>query len=450
MATKDYFVEYNFATNEGHFETPEEYEKRIMVKIPPSHKFLKDIGITQKVYDNIVSIYNTSKDAINKYKKDNGDLWYKKKSPKNDTFTDGHDMILDDSFTDAKKDTSRMHKFQQKNAFTVLSTLFFSLIDDSKFMEIYLEKENRKNKSMFGQGMDRPVGFLLKIVNELDNVTDNPVNTFVLSYILFKEYDLLMMMDISIKNIHKEDGAKITGIYSALVYLYSYDKNDLEFVKYMEDKYKYFTDTKTKKADIYSLWSNSFVTPGPYNWCFAFLRYVDTPVLEKIMFNIFKEGLAFLLVYGAVLMVENKDGLITNATKILEDLDYDVQMIKTVIMQAGHKINTRNEKITTQSSPRPAEYQATDPQIEKAIIFCDKIKEVHGTLSKFFIKILKKIKVRSSIHGNERVKVIDIKRLKKINFTMKGGRRKSRKKSRRFYGDWEIVNVHTRRTRKRR
>ena len=78
MATKDYFVEYNFATNEGHFETPEEYEKRIMVKIPPSHKFLKDIGITQKVYDNIVSIYNTSKDAINKYKKDNGDLWYKK------------------------------------------------------------------------------------------------------------------------------------------------------------------------------------------------------------------------------------------------------------------------------------------------------------------------------------------------------------------------------------
>ena len=160
--------------------------------------------------------------------------------------------------------------------------------------------------------------------------------------------------------------------------------------------------------------------------------------------------LAFLLVYGAVLMVENKDGLITNATKILEDLDYDVQMIKTVIMQAGHKINTRNEKITTQRSPRPAEYQATAPQIEKAIIFCDKIKEVHGTLSKFFIKILKKIKVRSSMDGGRRVKVIDIKRLKKINFTMKGGRRKSRKKSRRFYGDWEIVNVHTRRTRKRR
>ena len=43
MATKDYFVEYNFATNEGHFETPEEYEKRIMVDVPPAHKFLKKI-----------------------------------------------------------------------------------------------------------------------------------------------------------------------------------------------------------------------------------------------------------------------------------------------------------------------------------------------------------------------------------------------------------------------
>ena len=39
---------------------------------------------------------------------------------------------------------------------------------------------------------------------------------------------------------------------------------------------------------------------------------------------------------------------------------------------------------------------------------------------------------------------------KKMKFSMRGGRRKTRKKSRKFYGDWEIVNVHTRRTRKRR
>ena len=40
--------------------------------------------------------------------------------------------------------------------------------------------------------------------------------------------------------------------------------------------------------------------------------------------------------------------------------------------------------------------------------------------------------------------------VKKMKFSMRGGRRKTRKKSRRFYGDWEIVSVHTRRTRKRR
>ena len=95
MATKDYFVEYNFATNEGHFETPQEYEKRIMVDVPPAHKFLKKIGITQKVYDKVESIYKSSKEAIDGYKKQYGNEWYKKSSPKNDLFTDGHDKILE-------------------------------------------------------------------------------------------------------------------------------------------------------------------------------------------------------------------------------------------------------------------------------------------------------------------------------------------------------------------
>ena len=50
----------------------------------------------------------------------------------------------------------------------------------------------------------------------------------------------------------------------------------------------------------------------------------------------------------------------------------------------------------------------------------------------------------------DKIKVVDVLRLKKMRFSMRGGRRKTRKKSRRFYGDWEIVSVHTRRTRKRR
>ena len=338
----------------------------------------------------------------------------------------------------------------RKNGLTVMNHLFFSLIDDPDFMEIYLEKENRKDKSMYGQGMDRPIGYMLKILNEIDSATDNPVNTFVLSYILFKQYDLLMMMDISLKNQHKEDGAKIIGIYSSLIYIYSDQNDDKEFVKFMEDKYQYFTDTKIKKAQVYDLWVGSFMNPGPYNWAYPFLQFVDTPLLEKIMFNIFKEGISFLFVYAAVLMVENKD-LYLKANETLEDQDFDPDVIRSVIMSTGAKLSQRNTKLTTQDSPRPPENQATEAQIDAAISFCNEIKKVHGSVSKFFIKILKKLKIRNSNNTfGDRVKVFDVLKIKKMRFSMRGGRRKTRKKSRRFYGDWEIVSVHTRRTRKRR
>jgi len=449
MATKDYFVEYNFATNQGHFETPEQYERRIMVDVPPAHKFLKKIGITQKVYDNVKSIYDTSKKAIADYKEKHGNNWYKKESPKNDFFTDGHDRILEATLSQIKPDAKRMPHDLKKNGLTVMNILFFSLIDDANFMEIYLEKENRKDKSMYGQGMDRPIGYMLKIVDEIDSKTNEPINTFIMSYILFKQYDLLMMMDISLKNQHKEDGAKIIGIYSSLVYLYSNQKEDKEFVKFMEDKYQYFTDTKIKKAQVYDLWVGSFMNPGPYNWTYPFLQFVDTSLLEKIMFNIFKEGISFLFVYAAVLMVENKD-LYLKANETLEDQDFDPDVIRSVIMSTGAKLSQRNTKLTTQDS-RPPENQANDVHIDAAIAFCDDIKKAHGSVSKFFIKILKKLKIRSSNNGlGDRVKVIDVLRLKKMKFSMRGGRRKTRKKSRRFYGDWEIVSVHTRRTRKRR
>ena len=450
MATKDYFVEYNFATNEGHFETPQEYEKRIMVDVPPAHKFLKQIGITQKVYDKVESIYKTSKEAIDGYKRKHGNEWYKKSSPKNDLFTDGHDKILEATFSQIKPDANRMPDDLKKNGLTVMNILFFSLIDDPNFMEIYLEKENRKDKSMYGQGMDRPIGYMLKIVDEVDSKTNKPINTFILSYILFKQYDLLMMMDISLKNQHKEDGAKIIGIYSSLVYLYSNQKEDNEFVKFMEDKYQYFTDTKIKKAMIYDLWAGSFFNPGPYNWTYPFLQFVDTSLLEKIMFNVFKEGISFLLVYGAVLMVDNKD-IYLKANEVLEEQENDPDVIRSVIMSTGAKLSERNTQLTTQESPRPPENQANEDQINAAIAFCDDIKKAHGSVSKFFIKILKKLKIRSSNNAlGNKVKVVDVLRLKKMRFSMRGGRRKTRKKSRRFYGDWEIVSVHTRRTRKRR
>lgn len=450
MATKDYFVEYNFATNEGHFETPQEYEKRIMVDVPPAHKFLKKIGITQKVYDNVKSIYDTSKQAIADYKGQHGNEWYKKSSPNNDLFTDGHDKILEATFSQLKPDANRMPDDLKENGLTVMNILFFSLIDDPNFMEIYLEKENRKDKSMYGQGMDRPIGYMLKIVDEIDSKTNEPINTFIMSYILFKQYDLLMMMDISLKNQHKEDGAKIIGIYSSLVYLYSNQKEDKEFVKFMEDKYQYFTDTKIKKTMIYDLWAGSFFNPGPYNWTYPFLQFVDTSLLEKIMFNVFKEGISFLLVYGAVLMVDNKD-IYLKANETLEEQDNDPDVIRSVIMFTGAKLSERNFKLTTQESTRPPENQANEEQIDAAIAFCDDIKKAHGSVSKFFIKILKKLKIRSSNNGlGDKVKVVDVLRLKKMRFSMRGGRRKTRKKSRRFYGDWEIVSVHTRRTRKRR
>ena len=453
MATKDYFVEYNFATNEGHFETPEEYERRIMVDVPPAHKFLKEIGITQKVYDNIKQIYDTSKEAIAKYKGEHGNEWYKKSSPKNDLFTDGHDKILQETLSQIKPDANRMPAGLRKNGLTVMNVLFFSLIDDADFMEIYLEKENRKDKSIYGQGMDRPIGYMLKIVDELDNNTDDPIDTFILSYILFKQYDLLMMMDITLKNAYKEDGAKIIGIYSSLVYLYSYQKEDLDLVKFFEDKYQYFKDTKTKKTDSYDLWVNSFMNPGPYNWCFPFLQFVNTSLLEKIMFNVFKEGISFLLVYGAVLMVENKD-ILLQSQEMIEEQDFDEQVIRASLLAIGSKLSERNFKLTTQDSPRPPENQANDVQIDAAITFCNEIKKVHGSVSKFFIKILKKIKIKSSMlnvmNSNKRVKVVDVVKLQKMRFSMRGGKRKTRKKSRRFYGGWEIVSVHTRRSRKRR
>ena len=451
MATsKDYFVEYNFATNEGHFETPEEYETRIMVDVPPAHKFLKDIGITQKVYDNVKAIYDTSKEAIDKYKGEHGNEWYKKSSPKNDLFTDGHDKILQETFSQIKPDANRMPAGLRKNGLTVMNTLFFSLIDDADFMEIYLEKENRKDKSIYGQGMDRPIGYMLKIVDEVDSQTNGPIDTFILSYILFKQYDLLMMMDISLKNAYKEDGAKIIGIYSTLVYLYSYQKEDIQLVEFMEDKYQYFKDTKTKKAYNYEMWVNSFTNPGPYNWCYPFLQFVDTSLLEKIMFNVFKEGISFLLVYSAVLMVENKD-LILKSQAMIEEQDFDEQVIRASLLALGNKLSERNLQLTTQDSTRSPEHQADHAQIDAAIAFCNDIKKVHGSISKFFIKILKKIKIRSSMMtAKERVKVVDVVKLQKMKFSMRGGRRKTRKKSRRFYGDWEIVNVHTRRSRKRR
>ena len=56
----------------------------------------------------------------------------------------------------------------------------------------------------------------------------------------------------------------------------------------------------------------------------------------------------------------------------------------------------------------------------------------------------------NSMNTKKRVKVVDVVKLQKMKFSMRGGRRKTRKKSRRFYGDWEIVNVHTRRSRKSR
>jgi len=454
MATsKDYFVEYNFATNEGHFETPEEYETRIMVHVPPAHKFLKDIGITQKVYDNVKAIYDTSKDAIAKYKGKHGNEWYKKSTPKNDLFTDGHDKILQETLSQIKPDANRMPTGLRKNGLTVMNVLFFSLIDDADFMEIYLEKENRKDKSIYGQGMDRPIGYMLKIVDELDTNTDDPIDTFILSYILFKQYDLLMMMDITLKNAYKEDGAKIIGIYSSLVYLYSYQKEDLELVKFFEDKYQYFKDTKTKKTDSYDLWVNSFMNPGPYNWCFPFLQFVNTSLLEKIMFNVFKEGISFLLVYGAVLMVENKD-ILLQSQEMIEEQDFDENVIRASLLAVGSKLSERNVTLTAQDPPRPPENQADEAQIVAAITFCNEIKRVHGSVSKFFIKILKKIKIKSSMlnvmNSNKRVKVVDVVKLQKMRFSMRGGKRKTRKKSRRFYGDWEIVSVHTRRSRKRR
>lgn len=449
MTTKDYFVEYNFATNQGHFETPEEYEKRIMVNVPPAHKFLKKIGITQKVYDKVESIYKTSKKAIAGYKRQYGNEWYKKSSPKNDLFTDGHDKILEATFSQIKPDANRMPNDLKRNGLIVMNNLFFTLIDDPNFMEIYLEKESRKDKSIYGQGMDRPIGYMLKIVEELDSKTNDPINTFIISYILFKQYDLLMMMDISLKNQHKEDGAKIIGIYSSLIYLYSNQKEDQEFVKFMEDKYQYFTDTKTKKAMLYDLWALTYVSPGPYNWGYPFLQFVDTSLLEKIMFNVFKEGISFLLVYGAVLMVENKDVLL-KAQQQIEDQDFDEQVIRAAILMTGAKLSERNFQLTNVNPPRPPENQADVSQIDAAISFCHDIKKAHGSVSKFFIKILKKLKIRTSIKDGSRVKVIDVLRLKKMKFSMKGGTRKTRKKSRRFYGDWEIVSVHKRRTRKRR
>ena len=163
--------------------------------------------------------------------------------------------------------------------------------------------------------------------------------------------------DVGLKNQHKEDGAKIIGIYSSLVYLYSNQKEDKEFVKFMEDKYQYFTDTKIKKAMIYDLWAGSFFNPGPYNWSYPFLQFVDTSLLEKIMFNVFKEGISFLLVYAAVLMVDNKD-IYLKANDILEEQEYDPNVIRSVIMSTGAKLSERNTQLTTQDSPRPPENQA--------------------------------------------------------------------------------------------
>ena len=181
------------------------------------------------------------------------------------------------------------------------------------------------------------------------------------------------------------------------------------------------------------------MNPGPYNWCLPFLQFVDTSLLEKIMFNVFKEGISFLLVYGAVLMVENKD-LLLQSQSMIEEQEFDPMVIRASLLAVGAKLSERNQTLTTQDSPRPPEHQANHAQIDAAIAFCDDIKKLHGSVSKFFIKILKKIKIKSSmlnvLNTQKRVKVIDVVRLKKMKFSMRGGRRKTRKKSRRFYGDW--------------
>ena len=56
MATKDYFVEYNFATNQGHFETPEQYES------------YADMGLNEWITLKIVVLDSQAKLFINNSK----------------------------------------------------------------------------------------------------------------------------------------------------------------------------------------------------------------------------------------------------------------------------------------------------------------------------------------------------------------------------------------------
>ncbi len=219
MAAREYMVEYNFDTDEGFFETPGEYEERVMVSVvSPTHPFLKKIGITQKIYDKISEIYNKEKTAIEEYKKKHGEDWWNASNGDDVEFTNGHDEILKETMGVIRPDAERSPSGFQKNTETVLYIVFLAIIDDNDFMKNFIKTKNESNQ-IYVQGMHNPIGAFLRLSNEADTVTEDPINSFILTYLLFLEYGHVALVNRSLNT--KTIEINLVGILFKLISMYA-------------------------------------------------------------------------------------------------------------------------------------------------------------------------------------------------------------------------------------
>jgi hypothetical protein len=448
MATipKEYMVEYNFDTDEGFFETPEEYEKRVMVNIPPAHPFLKKIGVTQKIYDKISEMYKLQNTAIEKNISKYGKKWWKKGNG-TDTFTDGHDANLERAFDAMAQDVPRARPKgiskadSRTNIGKLLHVIFLVMFDDDAYMKDYIEYDDGNN-NLYSQSMDRSCWGIVILVNETDNVTDYPINSFIILYLLFFQYGYISMMTkfFNTKTIQIQCTSilfKLTSMYSniskkkqlmnTIVGIVNDDNNSLD------------------KDILWEQWHMGFLNPFIGAFCTNWITYSSNEVIELFYYNIFKEGISFLFIVSAVLLIENQIAVFDFEKDKFGDGTALEDIFQAMITVPFAKEWEYNDNLVEKGRPRRG--VATLQQMEKAVHFCERLKKNHGSLSKFFTKIIKKIKHYRPENSSKSIP--DLLKLEKVKFAMKGGK-KTKKKSRKFYGDWELISVHTRKTRKRR
>lgn len=460
----DYLISYDFSTKEGYFESPDEYEQRIMANGPDIHPFLSKIGVKQTLFDHLSSQFKNIQSRTNNLVQEYGETWWN--TPLNGTsiFTsNAEDVLLTTTLNQVYKDRNRVlgltgdesHSTRRNNIFKIAQTIFFLLVEDEQFLENFKNTEfggHKKKTTIYQQGMLILISHILRFTDEFDK-QDDPINSFVVSYILFKQYGYCL--STILPSYDKRLDSKYIAIFYKLFQDYSKDNDSTVVYDLFHKPWKTIKRLQRKKFKhiIFESISGVYLKIGLLTCGGTVFRESSPEVLEKLIYNIFKYGISFIFIVAIIIFVEigkdiypKHDMFDPGMDNFLIDLDNYTADDELLYRTAFQKI-LGGDMFELQKKNKGI---FKNDHLQKAIDYAEQIKKRHRTISNFFTKIIKKTKIKKyhdEFEGNTKL-YSDIEKLQKTNFVMKGG--KTKKKTRRFYGDWEIVSVHTRRTRKRR